>query len=169
MQLAMIGLGRMGGNMARRLAQNGLELIVYDQLVEAVKALAGKGVTAAKSIPDLAKQLAPRRVVWLMLPAGAPVESAIAELQPHLARGDIVIDGANSNFHDSLRRAEALKAKGIEFVDAGVSGGIWGLKEGYCLMIGASPPRSSIASRSSAPWQRPTVTRASARPAPGTT
>ncbi|HUC40295.1 MAG TPA: decarboxylating 6-phosphogluconate dehydrogenase [Gemmatimonadales bacterium] len=139
MQLAMIGLGRMGGNMARRLAQDGHELIVYDQSAEAVKALAGKGVTAAKSIPDLAKQLAPRRIVWLMLPAGTAVESAIAELQPHLARGDIVIDGANSNFHDSLRRAEALKAKGIEFVDAGVSGGIWGLKEGYCLMIGASP------------------------------
>ena len=139
MQLAMIGLGRMGGNMARRLAQDAHELIVYDQSAEAVKALAGKGVTAAKSIPDLAKQLAPRRIVWLMLPAGAPVESAIAEVLPHLARGDIVIEGANSNFHDSLRRAEALKAKGIEFVDAGVSGGIWGLKEGYCLMIGASP------------------------------
>ena len=139
MQLAMIGLGRMGGNMARRLAQNGHELIVYDQSAEAVKALAGKGVTAAKSIADVAKQLAPRRIVWLMLPAGAPVESAIADVLPHLARGDIVIDGANSNFHDSLRRAEALKAKGIEFVDAGVSGGIWGLKEGYCLMIGAAP------------------------------
>jgi len=139
MQLAMIGLGRMGGNMARRLAQDGHELIVYDQSAEAVKSLTGKGVTAAKGIADVAKQLAPRRIVWLMLPAGAPVESAIAEVLPHLARGDIVIDGANSNFHDSLRRAEALKAKGIEFVDAGVSGGIWGLKEGYCLMIGASP------------------------------
>lgn len=139
MQLAMIGLGRMGGNMARRLAQDGHDLIVYDQSAEAVKSLAGKGVTAAKGIPDLAKQLAPRRIVWLMLPAGAPVESAIAELLPHLARGDIVIEGANSNFHDSLRRADALKAKGIEFVDAGVSGGIWGRKEGYCLMIGASP------------------------------
>jgi len=139
MQLAMVGLGRMGGNMARRLALNGHELIVYDQSAEAVKALAGKGVTAAKGIADVAKQLAPRRIIWLMLPAGAPVESAIEALLPHLARGDIVIDGANSNFHDSLRRAEALDAKGIEFVDAGVSGGIWGLTEGYCLMIGASP------------------------------
>ncbi|HEV8382194.1 MAG TPA: decarboxylating 6-phosphogluconate dehydrogenase [Gemmatimonadales bacterium] len=136
MQLAMIGLGRMGGNMARRLSQGGHELIVYDQNAAAVKATGGKG---AKDIADVAKLLAPRRVVWLMLPAGDPVERTIEQLVPHLDREDILIDGGNSNFRDSLRRAEALKAKGIEFVDAGVSGGIWGLEAGYCLMIGASP------------------------------
>src|SRR5205085_1925769 len=105
---------------------------------DAVKAHAGKGIKAAANIADVARQLAPRRVVWIMLPAGAAVESTIEELAPHLARGDFIIEGGNSNFRDSLRRAEALKTKGIEFVDAGVSGGVWGLEAGYCLMIGAS-------------------------------
>ena len=140
MQLAMIGLGRMGGNMVQRLLQGGgHELIVFDRRADAVKAHVAKGVKAAKDLADVARQLAPRRVVWLMVPAGAPVESTIEQLVPHLARGDIVIDGGNSNFRDSLRRAEALKSQGIEFVDVGTSGGIWGLRVGYCLMIGASP------------------------------
>ena len=139
MQLAMIGLGRMGGNMVERLVQGGHELIVYDSSADAVKAHVAKGVKVAKDLADVARQLAPRRVVWLMLPAGAPVESTLEELVPHLTRGDIVIDGGNSNFRDSLRRAEALKTQGIEFVDVGTSGGIWGLTVGYCLMIGASP------------------------------
>ena len=139
MQLAMIGLGRMGSNMVRRLVQGGHELIVYDLSTEGIKVVAAKGVRAAKDLADLAQQLPPRRVVWVMVPAGAPVESTIDELALHLSPGDIVIDGGNSNFHDSLRRAEALKARGIEFVDVGTSGGIWGLELGYCLMIGASP------------------------------
>ena len=140
MQLAMIGLGRMGGNMVQRLLQGGgHELIVFDRSADAVKTHVAKGVKAAKDLADVARQLAPRRVVWLMVPAGAPVESTIEQLVPHLARGDIVIDGGNSNFRDSLRRAEALKSQGIEFVDVGTSGGIWGLRVGYCLMIGASP------------------------------
>jgi len=139
MQLAMIGLGRMGGNMVERLVQGGHELIVYDSSAAAVKTHVGKGVKTAKDLADVAKQLAPRRVVWVMVPAGAPVESTIEQLVPHLTRGDIVIDGGNSNFRDSLRRAEALKTQGIEFVDVGTSGGIWGLTVGYCLMIGASP------------------------------
>ena len=139
MQLAMIGLGRMGGNMVRRLIQGGHELIVYDQNAEAVKAYVGKGVRKAENVADIARQLSPRRVVWVMLPAGAPVQSTIEQLVPRLSRGDIVIDGGNSNFRDSLRRAEALQAKGIEFIDVGTSGGIWGLEDGYCLMIGASP------------------------------
>jgi 6-phosphogluconate dehydrogenase len=139
MQLAMIGLGRMGGNMVRRLLQGGHELIVYDRSADAVKAHLATGVTAAQDLADLARQLAPRRVVWVMVPAGAPVETTIDELVPHLARGDIVIEGGNSNFHDSLRRAAALQARGIEFVDVGTSGGVWGLTLGYCLMIGASP------------------------------
>ena len=136
--MAMIGLGRMGGNMVQRLLQGGHELIVYDQSADAIKAHTGKGVKAAKDLADVAKQLAPRRVVWVMVPAGAPVETTIDQLVPHLSRGDIVIDGGNSNFRDSLRRAESLKGKGIEFVDVGTSGGIWGLELGYCLMIGAS-------------------------------
>jgi len=140
MQLAMIGLGRMGGNMVRRLVQGGHEVIVYDQGADAVQAVVGtggKGVKAAKDIADVAKQLASPRVVWLMVPADA-VESAIQQLVPHLARGDIVIDGGNSNFRDSLHRAETLQKQGIEFVDVGTSGGIWGLDLGYCLMVGAS-------------------------------
>ena len=140
MRLAMIGLGRMGGNMVRRLLQGGHELIVYDRSADVVKAHVAKGVTGAKDLADVAQQLAPRRVVWVMVPAGAAVESTIEQLVPHLARGDIIIDGGNSNFRDSLRRAAALKARGIEFVDVGTSGGIWGLTVGYCLMVGASPP-----------------------------
>jgi len=137
MQLAMIGLGRMGGNMVQRLLQGGHELIVYDSSAGAVRPHVGKGAKGAKDPADVVRQLTPRRVVWIMVPAGA-VESTIEQLVPHLTRGDIVIDGGNSNFRDSLRRAETLKTKGIEFVDAGVSGGIWGLTLGYCLMIGAS-------------------------------
>jgi len=138
MQLAMIGLGRMGGNMVQRLAQGGHELIVYDSSADAVKPHVAKGAKGANDLADVVRQLTPRRIVWIMVPAGA-VESTIKQLAPHLSRGDILIDGGNSNFRDSLRRAEALQTKGIEFVDAGVSGGIWGLEAGYCLMVGASP------------------------------
>jgi 6-phosphogluconate dehydrogenase len=139
MQLAMIGLGRMGGNMVQRLTQGGHEIIVYDQSAASVKAHVGKGVKAAKDLAELVKQLTPRRVVWIMLPAGAAVESTIEQLAARLSRGDIVVDGGNSNFRDSLRRADTLKSRGIEFVDVGTSGGIWGLTLGYCLMVGASP------------------------------
>ena len=138
MQLAMIGLGRMGGNMVRRLVQGGHELVVYDSSADAVKEHLATAVKGAKDLADVARQLVPRRVVWVMVPAGTPVDSTIDQLVPHLATGDIVIDGGNSNFADSLRRAKALQAQGIEFVDAGTSGGIWGLTKGYCLMIGAS-------------------------------
>ncbi|PYO92683.1 MAG: decarboxylating 6-phosphogluconate dehydrogenase [Gemmatimonadetes bacterium] len=140
MELAMIGLGRMGGNMVRRLIQGpgAHGLVVYDQSAAVLTASAGPGIKAAKSVADVARQLSPHRIIWLMLPAGAAVDGAITELLPHLAPGDILIDGGNSNFHDSLRRAEQLKAKGIEFVDVGVSGGVWGLTEGYCLMVGGA-------------------------------
>ena len=139
MQLAMIGLGRMGGNMVRRLIQGGHEVVVYDQSADAVKAHAGKGVKAAKDLDDVVKQLTPRRIVWVMLPAGSAVEGTIQQLAAELSRGDIVIDGGNSHFQDSRRRAEVLKSRGIELVDVGTSGGIWGLTLGYCLMVGASP------------------------------
>jgi 6-phosphogluconate dehydrogenase len=138
MQLAMIGLGRMGGNMVRRLAQGGHELVVYDASADAVKAHAGKGIKAARDLADVAKQVAPRRIVWVMVPAGAATDSTIEQLVPHLAKGDVVIDGGNSNFRDSLRRAETLQQRGIEFMDVGTSGGVWGLTLGYCLMIGGS-------------------------------
>ena len=139
MRLAMIGLGRMGGNMVQRLLQGGHELVVYDRSADAVKAHAARGVTGAKDLADVARQLPTRRVVWVMVPAGEPVESTIDELVPHLSRGDIVIDGGNSNFRDTLRRAQALEKRGIEFLDVGTSGGVHGLANGYCLMIGASP------------------------------
>src|SRR5260370_15032841 len=135
MQLAMIGLGRMGCNMVQRLLQGGgHELIVFDRSADAVKAHVAKGANAAKDLADVARQLAPRRVVWLMVPAGAPVQSTIEQLVPHLAPGDIVIDGGDSNFRDPLRRAEALKSQGIEFVDVGTSGGTWGLTVDHSLL-----------------------------------
>ncbi|HEY2804926.1 MAG TPA: decarboxylating 6-phosphogluconate dehydrogenase [Gemmatimonadales bacterium] len=139
MQLAMIGLGRMGGNMVERLLKGGHTVVVFDRSADAVSASVAKGASAAKSLADLAKQLSVPRVIWIMVPSGQPVEDTIAELLPHLARGDILIDGGNSNFKDSMRRADMLGQKAIEFVDAGTSGGIWGLTVGYCLMVGASP------------------------------
>jgi 6-phosphogluconate dehydrogenase len=139
MQLAMIGLGRMGGNMVRRLGHDDHELVVYDRSAEVMKAAGGRGVRAAKDLADVARLLAPPRVVWLMVPAAA-VEDTLEQLLPHLSKRDIVIDGGNSNFRDSLRRAETLKGRGIEFVDVGTSGGVWGLSLGYCLMVGGSKP-----------------------------
>jgi 6-phosphogluconate dehydrogenase len=139
MQLAMIGLGRMGGNMVQRLLQGGHQAVVFDRSADAVKAHVAKGAKSAKDLADLAAQLSAPRVVWLMVPAGAAVESTIDQLLPGLSQGDIIIDGGNSNYKDSVRRAAQLEGKGIEFIDAGTSGGIWGLAIGYCLMIGASP------------------------------
>jgi 6-phosphogluconate dehydrogenase len=138
MQLAMIGLGRMGGNMVQRLLQGGHQVVVFDRSADAVKAHVALGAKAAKDLADLVGQLSGPRVVWVMVPAGAAVESTIEQLLPGLSKGDIIIDGGNSNFKDSIRRAAALKEKGIGFIDAGTSGGVWGLTVGYCLMIGAS-------------------------------
>jgi 6-phosphogluconate dehydrogenase len=139
MQLAMIGLGRMGGNMVQRLLQGGQQVVVFDRSAAAMKPHVALGASGAKDLADVCRQLSAPRVVWVMVPAGAAVESTIDELLPHLSRGDIIIDGGNSNYKDSIRRAARLKEKGLEFIDAGTSGGIWGLKIGYCLMIGASP------------------------------
>jgi 6-phosphogluconate dehydrogenase len=139
MQLAMIGLGRMGGNMVQRLLQGGHQLVVFDRSANAVKPHVAMGATGARDLADLCGQLQSPRVVWVMVPAGAAVESTIEELLPGLSQGDIIVDGGNSNFKDSIRRAAWLKEKGLEFIDAGTSGGIWGLSVGYCLMIGASP------------------------------
>ena len=139
MQLAMIGLGRMGGNMVQRLLQGGHQVVVFDRSAEAVQAHVGMGAKPARDLADLVAQLPSPRVVWVMVPAGAPVEGTIDELLPALSPGDVVVDGGNSNFKDSIRRAARLQEKGVEFIDAGTSGGIWGLTVGYCLMIGASP------------------------------
>jgi 6-phosphogluconate dehydrogenase len=138
MQLAMIGLGRMGGNMVRRLLEGGHELVVYDQKPEAVAEVVTLGAHGASDVADMCARLQPPRVVWMMVPAGFPVDDTIAELGRRLAAGDILIDGGNSNFHDTMRRASQLRERGIEMVDCGTSGGIWGLENGYCLMVGGS-------------------------------
>src|SRR5215217_7243609 len=138
MQLGMIGLGRMGGNMVRRLMKAGHECVVYDVHPPAVKALAGEGATGTDSQSAFVQALRPPRVVWLMVPA-ALVDRTLSDLLLHLASGDIVIDGGNSYYHDDIRRAVELKARGIHYVDVGTSGGVFGLKRGYCLMIGGEP------------------------------
>lgn len=136
MELGMIGLGRMGGNMVLRLLKGGHTVVVYDRDATAVERHVQAGARGAASLADLATPLRAPRAVWMMVPAGRPVEETIQALLPHLAPEDILIDGGNSHFKDSIRRAEALKAKGIAYLDVGTSGGIWGLEVGYCLMVG---------------------------------
>ena len=138
MQLAMIGLGRMGANMVRRLARNGHECVVFDQSAKVVEDLAKEnGVTGATSMEDLIGKLTKPRALWLMIPAGV-VEETIEEIVPHLEPGDILIDGGNSYYIDDISRAKMLAEKQIEYVDVGTSGGVWGLERGYCMMIGGS-------------------------------
>jgi 6-phosphogluconate dehydrogenase len=136
MEIGMIGLGRMGSNMARRLMDGSHRVVVYDPIKEATEALVAQGATGSVSITNLVEKLAPPRAIWLMVPSGEPTESTIDTVAAELSQGDVVIDGGNSNYKDSVRRASALLEKGINFLDAGTSGGIWGLKEGYCLMVG---------------------------------
>ena len=136
MQLGMIGLGRMGANMVERLLRGGHQLVGYDRDPEAVQRVAGKGASGANSLAALAQQLKPPRAVWLMVPAGDPVDQTIEALIPHMSRGDVILDGGNSNYKDTVRRAAALKTQGLGFVDVCTSGGIWGLAEGYSMMIG---------------------------------
>lgn len=135
MQLGMIGLGRMGANMVRRLMKAGHECVVFDLSKDAVSALAKEGAVGAKSLDDFVKKLDKPRPVWLMVPA-AVVDSMIEKVAPKLQKGDIIIDGGNSYYHDDIRRANELKPKGIHYVDVGTSGGVWGLERGYCQMIG---------------------------------
>ena len=138
MQLGLIGLGRMGSGMTLRLLQGGHQVMVYDRVPEAGAALAGKGATVTGSLEDLGQKLKPPRVVWLMIPAGPPVDDAIQRLSSVLSPGDTIVDGGNSNYKDSIRRAEELRSQQVEFLDVGVSGGIWGLKVGFNLMIGGN-------------------------------
>jgi 6-phosphogluconate dehydrogenase len=135
MQLGMIGLGRMGANMVRRLMRAGHECVVYDRSADAVKELAGEGAVGASSLDDFISRLKAPKVVWLMLPA-AVVDASLKDLSSRLSAGDIVIDGGNSYYIDDIRRARELAAKGIKYVDVGTSGGVWGLDRGYCMMIG---------------------------------
>jgi 6-phosphogluconate dehydrogenase len=136
MQLGFVGLGRMGLNMVTRLVRGGHEIVAYDRSADAVTRAEGAGARGVRSLDALVSALAAPRAVWVMVPAGAPTDSTITALEPLLAGGDTIVDGGNTNFHDDVRRAEALRAKRIRYVDAGVSGGIWGLQEGYCLMVG---------------------------------
>ena len=136
MHLGLIGLGRMGGNMTRRLIAGGHELVVWDRNADAVRATASTGARPAASLADLVQQLSPPRAIWLMVPAGDPTEQTISALAGELSQGDVIIDGGNTHFHDDVRRAKELAARGIEYVDVGTSGGVWGAERGYCLMIG---------------------------------
>jgi 6-phosphogluconate dehydrogenase len=139
MKVGFVGFGRMAGNMVTRILERGHEAAVFARRAEVRSEVALKGATPAASIAELIEQLAPPRVVWMMVPAGDAVEHTIAEATPRLERGDILVDGGNSNYHDTVRRAEAAKTKGISYIDAGTSGGIWGLEVGYCMMVGGEP------------------------------
>ena len=142
MQLGMVGLGRMGANMTTRLLRDGHELVVFDLDAEAVASAEAAGATAAASLEDLAARLAAPRAVWLMLPV-AIVDRVLSELTPHLGAGDVVVDGGNSWYHDDLRRSRELESAGVDYLDVGVSGGVWGLARGYCLMVGGAPEASA--------------------------
>ncbi len=136
MKIGMIGLGKMGGNMAERLLKGGHQIVGYARHEEAIKSLKDKGGSGAGSVAELAGMLDSPRIVWIMVPAGGPVDSVIEELLPHLDKGDIIIDGGNSRYTDTKRRASDLQEAGFRMVDVGTSGGIWGLAEGYSMMVG---------------------------------
>jgi 6-phosphogluconate dehydrogenase len=136
MELGLIGLGKMGGNMAERLHRAGHKVVGFDFSADAVKKLSDAGSVGVNSLEDLVKNLQTPRAIWIMVPAGAPVDETIAKLKPLMQKGDIFIDGGNSNYKDSQRRHDALKTEGFEFVDVGTSGGIWGISEGYSMMVG---------------------------------
>ena len=144
MKLGMIGLGKMGGNMTERLMKGGHEVVVFDRSPETIARYVALGSQGANDAADMVAKLSAPRIVWIMVPAGKPVDDTIAALLPGMSKGDIIIDGGNSNFHDTMRRAAALQQEGIELIDSGTSGGIWGLANGYCLMIGASNEAFSL-------------------------
>ena len=144
MKVGFVGFGRMGGNMVTRLLERGHEAAVYARRAEVRQEAAAKGAVAAASLAELVERLAPPRVVWMMVPAGDAVEQTIAEVAPRLAKGDVLVDGGNSYYKDSMRRAAAAKSRGLFYVDAGTSGGIWGLQVGYCMMVGGDPEAVKI-------------------------
>jgi 6-phosphogluconate dehydrogenase len=134
----MIGLGRMGANMTERLVRGGHKVITYDRSAEAIQRVVDKGAVGAHSLADFVRQLSLPRAIWLMVPSGNPVDETIEQLLPNLNEGDVLIDGGNSYYKDSIRRAEKLNGQKIHFIDAGTSGGIWGLQNGYCMMVGGA-------------------------------
>ena len=136
MQIGFVGLGRMGMNMVTRLVRGGHQVVVWNRTQEKVKDAVKEGATGAATLEELVKKLTAPRAVWLMVPAGKTTDDMLEKVLPHLAKGDIVVDGGNANYKDSQRRGAALAEKGIRFMDAGTSGGVWGLKVGYCLMVG---------------------------------
>ena len=136
MKIGLVGLGRMGGNIARRLMQAGHQVVAWDRSEEAVQTLAKDGAEAATGLEDMATKLAEKAIWWVMLPAGGPTEDTIAEIAKLAKDGDVVIDGGNSFYKDDIRRAKSLAEQGIHYVDVGTSGGVWGLERGYCMMIG---------------------------------
>jgi 6-phosphogluconate dehydrogenase len=142
MQLGMVGLGRMGGNMVRRLIRGGHECVVYDLSPDNVKALESEGATGARSLDDFAERLSRPRAAWVMVPAGDATDETVAALGERFGEGDVIVDGGNTYFKDTLRRADDLSGMGIHYVDVGVSGGVWGLEGGYCMMIGG--PREAV-------------------------
>ncbi len=139
MKIGMVGLGRMGANMTLRLMQHGHEVVVFDHHDENVKASESEGAVGSHSLEEMVNNLEPPRVAWVMVPSGDPTESTITSLGELLDDGDVIVDGGNSNYKLAMRDAKALAEKGVSFIDAGVSGGVWGLKEGYCLMVGGDP------------------------------
>ena len=136
MQLGMVGLGRMGANIVRRLMRDGHDCVVYDVNADAVKQLEAEGATGAESLEDFAAKLSKPRAAWVMVPAGEITESTVRDLGAQLESGDAIIDGGNSYYRDDIRRAAELAERGIDYVDCGTSGGVFGLERGYCLMIG---------------------------------
>lgn len=144
MRLGMIGLGKMGGNMVKRLLAGGHEVVAFDRDPDRTREVSEAGGEAAATLDALIAALSPPRVVWMMIPAGDPVEQMIATLRPALASGDILVDGGNSYFQDTVRRAAALGEAGIRYVDAGTSGGVWGLEKGYCMMVGGDDAAVAI-------------------------
>jgi 6-phosphogluconate dehydrogenase len=142
MQLGMVGLGRMGGNMVRRLMNGGHECVVSDLSAENVQRLAGEGAKPSASLDDFVSKLMPPRAAWVMVPAGDPTEKTVMALAERMQPGDCIIDGGNSYFKDDVRRSQALKPRGIHYVDVGTSGGVWGLERGYCMMIGG--PKEAV-------------------------
>ena len=136
MQIGMIGLGRMGGNMVRRLLRGGHECVVYDRTPSVTATFVAEGATGAATLDEFVALLQPPRTAWLMVPAGDPTEGLVQELGKRMEKGDAIVDGGNSYFKDDVRRGQTLTAQGIYYIDAGTSGGVWGLERGYCLMIG---------------------------------
>ncbi|MFL6237191.1 MAG: phosphogluconate dehydrogenase (NAD(+)-dependent, decarboxylating) [Thermoanaerobaculia bacterium] len=164
MQIGMIGLGRMGGNMVRRLLRGGHECVVYDLSANAIAELVADGAAGAGTLDEFVQRLQPPRTAWIMVPAGDPTEGMVRELGKRMEKGDAIVDGGNSYYKDDVRRARTLAEKGIFYVDAGTSGGVWGLERGYCLMIGGE---REVVERLDPVWKTLAPGRGDVPPAPG--